>query len=175
MTEQQHVPQTVRPNDNAVPCTDPWDAKYDYEFERSGIKRTDITVLPPERFSDEPMPEGRRRRVRGPWYEKARKAGPRNSPIVHGRFAQVCCGWRKPPRAEELYEAVRTQDPTPRQRAVFTTWLCESPEHELLEGWADGVYTIRGLVRAMYAHGWQTGPRSQYLNNFAQPLGTPGR
>ncbi len=162
---------TSRFDEGPVPCTDPWDPGYDYEFERSGIKRADITVLPPERFTDEPMPEERKKRLRGPWYEKAREAGPRNSPIVAGRFAQVCCGWLRPPTAEELYEAVRAIDPTPRQRAVFTTWLCESPPHELLEAWADGVYTMRELVAAMYAHGWETGPRSQYLNNFAQPPG----
>ena len=155
--------------ENPVPCTDPWDPKYDYEFERSQIKRSDITVLPPERFTDEPMPEHRKKNLRGEWYEKAKKAGPRNSPIVEGRFAQVCCGWPDPPTAKELYEAVRAENPTARQRAVFTTWLCESPAYELIEGWADGVYTIRQLVRAMYAHGWETGPRSQYLNNFAQP------
>ena len=155
--------------ENPVPCTDPWDPNYDYEFERSQIKRSDITVLPPERFTDDPMPEHRKKNLRGEWYGRAKKVGPRNSPIVEGRFAQVCCGWPDPPTAEELYEAVRAENPTARQRAVFTTWLCESPAYELIEGWADGVYTIRQLVRAMYAHGWETGPRSQYLNNFAQP------
>ena len=172
VNEKRHETPTSRPSVNPVPCTDPWDPNYDYEFERSGIERTDITVLPPGRFSDEPMPEARRRRLRGSWYERARDAGPRNSPIVEGRFAQVCCGWREPPTAGELYEAVHAEAPTARQRAVFTTWLYESPEYELLEGWADGVYTIRELVRAMYRHGWETGPRSQYLNNFAQPPDT---
>ena len=98
--------------ENPVPCTDPWDPNYDYEFERSQIKRSDITVLPPERFTDEPMPEHRKKNLRGEWYEKAKKAGPRNSPIVEGRFAQVCCGWPDPPTAEELYEAVRAENPT---------------------------------------------------------------
>ena len=175
MTEERHETPTGRASVKPVPCTDPWDPNYDYEFERSGLERTDITVLPPERFSDDPMPEARRKRLRGRWYERARDAGPRNSPIVEGRFAQVCCGWREPPTAEELYEAVHAEAPTPRQRAVFTTWLYESPEYELLEGWADGVYTIRELVRAMHRHGWETGPRSQYLNNFAQPPGTRRR
>lgn len=172
MTKTRSPIPPSRFDEGPVPCTDPWDPRYDYQFERSGIERADITVLPPERFTDEAMPEERKKRLRGSWYEKARAAGPRNSPIVAGRFAQVCCGWPRPPTAEELYEAVRAIDPTPRQRAVFTTWLCESPPHELLEAWADGVYTIRELVAAMHAHGWETSPRSQYLNNFAQPPGT---
>lgn len=156
-----------------IPCTDPWAPDYDYQFERSGITRADITVLPPERFSDEPMPEPQKRRLRRGWYERAKKAGPRNSPIVGGRFAQVCCGWAEPATADELYNAIRAAKPTARERAVFSTWLCESPPHELLEAWADDVYTLRELVSAMYAHGWQTGPRSQYLNNFAQAPDRP--
>ena len=156
-------------NDDPVPCTDPWNPEYDYEFERSQIRRADITVLPPERFSNAPMPEEQKKELLGEWYKESLKHRPRNAVSVAGKFAQVCCGWEEPPTAEELYEAVHAEKPTPRQRAVFTTWLYESTGSELLEGYAEDVYTIRDLVAAMYRHGWETGPKSQYLNNFAQP------
>ena len=151
------------------PCTDPWDPAYDEEFARSGIIRHDLTVLPPDRFLDEPMSEQDKREVLGPWYEASVQAGPRNSGTVTGRFGQVCCGWPKPPTAAELYDAVRARNPTERQQAVFTTWLDESEKFELLEAYADGLHTLRELVTAMYRHGGQTGPKSQFLNNFAQP------
>ena len=96
--------------------------------------RYDVTVLPPERFLDEPMPEQRKRDLLGKRYEASMRAGARNSPTVEGRF-----------------------------------WLCESDKWELLEAWADGMHTLRELITAMYRHGWKTGPKSQFLNNFAQP------
>ena len=133
------------------------------------MRRDDITVLPPERFPDDPLPEALQQRLLGSWHERPKASGPRHAPIVEGRFAQVCCGWQRAPSADELHDAIRAAEPTDRQRAVFTTWLYESEEYELLEGWAQGAYTLRELVSAMYRHGWETGPRSQYLNNFAQP------
>ena len=151
------------------PCTDPWDPGYDREYARSGLYRHDITVLPPDRFTDESMTENDKRELLGEWYAKSVEAGPRNSITVRGRFAQVCCGWRIPPTPAELYDAIRAGAPDPRQRAVFTTWLCESDPWELLEAWADGMHTLRELVTAMYRHKWATGPKSQFLNNFAQP------
>ena len=88
-------------NDAAPPCTDPWDPAYDEDFARSGIDRPDITVLPPDRFRNEAMNEQDARDLLGQWYEESREAGPRNSPTVEGRFAQVCCGWPEPPTASE--------------------------------------------------------------------------
>ena len=154
---------------DTAPCTDPWDPAYDEEFARRGVTRYDITVLPPERFLDEPMPEQRKRDLLGKRYEASVRAGARNSPTVEGRFGQVCCGWPTPPTPRELYDAIRATEPDKRQQAVFTTWLCESDKWELLEAWADGMHTLRELIAAMYRHGWKTGPKSQFLNNFAQP------
>ena len=144
-----------RQGDDPPPCVDPWDRAYDEDFARSGIRRFDITVLPPDRFSDDAMPEDRAERLLGRWYARSREAGPRNSVTITGRFGQVCCGWQQPPTAEELYDAIRATNPSKRQRAVFTTWLCECDEWELLDAWADGVYTLQLLVRAMYRHGWE--------------------
>ena len=158
-----------RQGDDPPPCVDPWDRAYDEDFARSGIRRFDITVLPPDRFSDDAMPEDRAERLLGRWYARSREAGPRNSVTVTGRFGQVCCGWQQPPTAAELYDAIRATNPSKRQRAVFTTWLCECDEWELLDAWADGVYTLKLLVTAMYRHGWETGPTSQFLNNFVRP------
>ena len=61
------------------PCTDPWDPAYDEEFARSGIIRHDLTVLPPDRFLDEPMSEQDKRELLGPWYEASVQAGPSGS------------------------------------------------------------------------------------------------
>ena len=54
-----------------APCTDPWDPAYDEEFARSGVTRHDITVLPPDRFHDEAMPEQRRGDLLGKRYESS--------------------------------------------------------------------------------------------------------
>lgn len=144
---------------DTAPCTDA----------RSGLTRHDITVLPPNRFLDEAMPERRKRDLLGASYDASVRAGARNSPTVKGRFGQVCCGWPAPPTPNELYDAIRSTEPNGRQRAIFTTWLCESEKGELLRAWADGMHTPRELVTAMYRHGWETSPKSQFLNNFAQP------
>ena len=96
-----------RQGDDPPPCVDPWDRAYDEDFARSGIRRFDITVLPPDRFSDDAMPEDRAERLLGRWYARSREAGPRNSVTVTGRFGQVCCGWQQPPTAAELYDAIR--------------------------------------------------------------------
>ena len=168
---------------------DPWNAAYDDEFARSGITHQLMGVLAPERFADEAMPDDRKRELLGQRYAASVQAGARNAPTVEGRFGQVCCGWPTPPTASELYDAIRASpafavmsagavrrprglgvaEPDTRQRVVFTTWLCESDKWELLEAWADGMHTLRELVRAMHRHGWKNSPKSQFLNNFAQP------
>ena len=145
------------------PCTDPWDPAYDETYARSGIYRNDITVLPAERFTDEPMAEDRKRELLGESYAKSVQTGARNSITVEGRFAQICCGWPTPPKPAELYDAIRASEPDQRQRAVLTTWLCECDQWELLRAWADGMHTLRELVTAMYRHGWEKGPKSQFL------------
>ena len=147
---------------------DPWNAAYDDEFARSGITHQLMGVLAPERFADEAMPDDRKRELLGQRYAASVQAGARNAPTVEGRFGQVCCGWPTPPTASELYDAIRASEPDTRQRVVFTTWLCESDKWELLEAWADGMHTLRELVRAMHRHGWKNSPKSQFLNNFAQ-------
>ena len=89
---------------------DPWDPAYDETYARSGIYRNDITVLPAERFTDEPLAENRKRELLGEWYAKSVQTGARNSITVEGRFAQICCGWAD---AAEAGGAVR-RDPGER-------------------------------------------------------------
>ena len=47
---------------------------------------------------------------------------------------------------------------TELQRAVLDMWLCEAPVLDIVEGWLDGAYSLRAVVRALHetrgGRGW---------------------
>ena len=127
-------------------------------------------LLPPEAFeaSDTPPPDATLRRRWGAPDAETRA----NSRAVTWRFFSSCAGWRVPPTAAELYEAVVAEAPTPRQRTVIRAWLMEATYSELLTAWIEEAYTWQGLVAAAHRVGfWRYGV-CRWLNGFAR---RPGR
>lgn len=120
-------------------------------------------LAPAELFSDEPPS----RRLR----EQTGALGPegtgRQSRAVEGRFLSSCAGWKVPPTAEELYEAIRAESPSGRQQAVLRTWLLEATWGELLDAWVQRVYTWRELAAAMHRIGYDEPILCHAMNELA--------
>ena len=120
-------------------------------------------LAPAERFSDEPAS----RRLR----ERCGALGPegtgRQSRAVEGRFLSSCAGWKRPPTAGELYEAIRADGPSKRQEAVLRTWLLEATWGELLDAWVQQVYTWRELATAMHRIGYDEPILCHAMNELA--------
>lgn len=127
-------------------------------------------LAPAEHFSDEPAP----RRLR----ERAGALGPegtgRRSSAVEGRFLSSCAGWKVPPTAEELYEAIRAGKPSKRQETVLRTWLLEATWVELLDAWVQQVYTWRELATAMHRIGYDEPILCHAMNELATGQPIPG-
>ena len=51
--------------------------------------------------------------------------GPR-SPTIRGLLGGACAGWRVPPTSIELYDALRADNPTSRQRSIATVLINEA-------------------------------------------------
>ncbi|MYH30880.1 MAG: hypothetical protein F4018_19820 [Acidobacteria bacterium] len=90
----------------------------------------------------------------------------RHSRAVRRRLGSSCAGWRRKPRPEEFYDAVRASRPSPRERQLIRTWLQEASREDFLYAWAEGVYTWRELARAVHAAGEQTSPRCADINTL---------
>ena len=120
-------------------------------------------LAPSELFSDEP-PSQRLRELTG-------DLGPgrtgRQSRTVEGRFLSSCAGWKVPPAAEDLYDAIRSESPSKRQEAVLRTWLLEATWGELLAAWVQQVYTWRRLAAAMHRIGYDEPILCHAMNELA--------
>ena len=103
---------------------------------------TPCALAPPEAFSDEPAP---RKWVDLLWPDQdPERTGP-NSAAVESRLFSSCAGWREPPTARELYEAIREPQPTRRQRNIVNMWAAEATPREIFKAWAEHAYTWLGL------------------------------
>ena len=120
-------------------------------------------LAPAERFTDEPASWELRERfgALGP------EGTGRQSRAVEGRFLSSCAGWKRPPTADELYEAIRAENPSKRQEAVLRTWLLEATWGELLDAWAQEVYTWRELATAMHRIGYDEPILCHAMNELA--------
>ena len=47
------------------------------------------------------------------------------------RLLLACAGWTATPNATEFYDALRTEEPTVRQRSIVLAWLQEASDDEL--------------------------------------------
>ena len=87
-----------------------FEAWRDRELERRIREEADDRVerlAPPEAFPHDYTAEtGAERGERGP-----------NASAVNAVLAPGCCGWKKPPEAQELYDAMRSDNPTERHQA----------------------------------------------------------
>ena len=75
------------------------------------------------------------------------------------------------PKARDLCEGLRADEPSPIYRAAFRIWLSEATVLEMLEGLGAGVYSARGLVHALHERGG-AGARfapARTLNRYCLP------
>ena len=100
----------------------------------------------------------------------AAATGPR-SQTVRGIICGSCAGWPNPPTSEEVYEALRAERPTPRQRNAVGVLVNEADFDELMNAHLEGAFTWRQLARAFKEHGALPGERTAFLKRLARPAG----
>ena len=120
-------------------------------------------LAPPSAFSDAYAPEH-------PEVEGGR--GPESS-TIKGLLGGGCCGWGRPPDAAELYDAMRTRRPTPRQLAVAGAFIGEAGIDDLLMAHLEGAFTWRQLAAMIHRLGMETSEFSPYLNRWTDDAGAP--
>lgn len=111
----------------------------------------------------------------GPTEEEARRLAnsldpgetERNSITVEMRLARSCAGWPNRPKSAEFYDAIRARRPNERQRAILRVFAQEADWRELVTAWAEGAYTLRGLVEALHRAGHEQCRAARYLNRWA--------
>lgn len=145
------------------PGPGPW-RRHERESARSlGHWRHD-RLMPAEAFDDESATDADLHRlVRN---ADAAATGP-HSAAVASRMAGSCAGYREPPTASELYDAIRAERHTSRQRTLLRMWANEPEWHELIAAWAERVYTLRQLVAALHRAGIARSRHSRTLNRWA--------
>ena len=126
----------------------------------------DIQLKPAEAFSDEYAPSAELARLR-PDADPDR-TGP-DSQTIRGVICGGCCGWKTPPTSEELYEAMRSPNPSERQRAVATVLIHEADFEDLMNAHIERAFTWRQLVRAMHLRDYVPPRRARQVNAFADP------
>ena len=125
--------------------------------------RRPCELAPIEAFSDDVAPDGR-----AAWlYGGDEPDLGRNSSTVRFVFASRCCGYRNPPTAGELYDAMRRTRPTERDKTVLTAWMTETTDRDWLFAWYEQAYSWRMLAGAVKLTGWPCWERIRRLNTFA--------
>ena len=103
-------------------------------------------LQPLETFSDEYADPTRYKTV-----DQARVG--RESATIDGLINGECCGWPKRPTSEEVYEAMRAEKPTRRQRSMINMVLRAKFE-TLFGGWMEAAFTWRQVARAIGRETW---------------------
>ena len=116
----------------------------------------------PSAFSDAYAPE----------HPAVKEGRGRESSTVRGLLGGGCCGWGRPPDAAELYDAMRTRRPTPRQLAVAGAFIGEAGIDDLLMAHLEGAFTWRQLAAMLHRLGMETSELSPYLNRWTGGAGT---
>ena len=116
-------------------------------------------LAPLEAFSDELAGNGLVARVQ----PRQQPMCGRESTTVSAVFAPRCCGYREPPTAAELYDAMPRSSTTDRDRTVLTAWVMEATERDWLLAWTEQAYSWRMLARAIPISGC---PCWQCIRNF---------
>ncbi|MCY4599232.1 MAG: hypothetical protein OXF27_04865, partial [Acidobacteria bacterium] len=98
--------------------------------------------------------------------------GPR-SRTIRGLLGGACSGWRVRPISVELYDALRADNPTRRQRAIATVLINEASFEELVNAHTEGGFTWRQLARAARRQGAVPPVRIRQINAFATPPPRP--
>ena len=124
----------------------------------------DCALKPPECFSDARSTDSELEQL-CPGLDPAR-TGP-HAQAVRARIARSCAGWRRHPTPEEFYAAIRSDEPTVRQRNLVRMWASEASIAEIILGWAQRAYTIRELVAAMRRADFPFTGRIRAINRWA--------
>ena len=124
---------------------------------------TPCRLGPPGAFADELAADGLATKVQP---GQTPRLG-RDASTVTAVFASRCCGYRQPPTAPELYDAIRRTTPTERDRTVLSAWVVEATECDWLVAWTEQAYSWRMLVRAVGTTGWPCWNRIRNLNMLA--------
>ena len=95
-------------------------------------------LRPLDDFSDEYADPTRYKTV-----DQAR-VGPKSA-VLQGLINGECCGWVKQPTTEELYEAIRAEKPTSRQKSLAGV-LVRADFWDLMGAWMEGAFTWRQLA-----------------------------
>ncbi len=95
------------------------------------------------------------------------RTGPVSSAVAR-RLASSCAGWPVRPTAAEFYAAIHAEHPDGRQKALISTWATEASYLDIMDAWAERVYTIRELVAAFHKiEGLYAFTRFRWLNKMA--------
>ena len=131
---------------------------------RTRYRPSEPRLLPASSFEDRGADERERGLSHAPTDPGER--GPRSRTVAR-RFAMSCSGWKQRPTAAELYDAVRAQRPTERQKTILETWATEATDDELLAAWTEDAYTLRALVEALQRAGVHRCRAAGALNRWA--------
>ena len=124
-----------------------------------------VDLGPPERYADEYTPTEMLLRLRPDADPDA--TGPR-SQTVRSVICGRCAGWARPPRPEDVYEAMRAANRTRDQRSAIAVLTREANFEELMNAHLEGAFTWRQLVRAFQERQHVPRSRAGFLRRFAQ-------
>ena len=92
-----------------------------------------------------------------------------HSQTIRGLLGGACAGWRVRPTSVELYDALRADNPTNRQRSIATVLINEASFEDLVNAHTEGAFTWRQLARAARRQGTVPPRRIRQINAFATP------
>ena len=96
-----------------------------------------------------------------------------HSQTIRGLLAGACVGWRVRPTSVELYDTLRADNPTRRQRSIATVLINEASFEELVNAHTEGAFTWRQLARPARRQGAAPSLRIRQINAFATPPPRP--
>ncbi len=85
----------------------------------------------------------------------------------------ACAGWCARPTSDELYDALRADNPTNRQRSIATVLINEASFEDLVNAHTEGAFTWRQLARAARSQGTVPPLRIRQINAFATSAPPP--
>ena len=92
-----------------------------------------------------------------------------HSQTIRGLLGGACAGWPVRPTSVELYDALRADNPTNRQRSIATVLINEASFEDLVNAHTEGAFTWRQLARAARRQGVVPPLRIRLINAFAKP------
>ena len=171
-SENTSAPATLIPPDAAGPWkTETWTWSKAETERRRHAAATQPTLAPIDTFPDE---YARADDLAAAGLDTDPDAtGPR-SQTIRGLLGGACAGWPLRPTSVELYDALRADNPTSRQRSIATVLINEASFEELVNAHTEGAFTWRQLARAAQRQGAVPPLRIRLINAFATPPPRPG-